>query len=236
MGEMVESLQTIVNMLLSGDKDLYEIIFLSLKVSLLAVVIGMLLGIPFGAFLGLVRFPGRGLVVAVVYTLMGLPPVLAGLLIYFIISRYGPLGEWGLLYTWIAMVMAQVMLVTPIITGLTMVAVRNKEKAFLETAVTLGANGWQKVWLVIREARNGIVAAVVTAFGRAIAEVGAVMLVGGNIEHFTRVMTTAIVLETGKGNFELALGLGLVLLTISFVVNGFLTFGVVRYLDRGEEQ
>ncbi|MHB8172698.1 MAG: ABC transporter permease [Thermincolia bacterium] len=233
---MVESLQTIVNMLLSGDKDLYEIIFLSLKVSLLAVVIGMLLGIPFGAFLGLVRFPGRGLVVAVVYTLMGLPPVLAGLLIYFIISRYGPLGEWGLLYTWIAMVMAQVMLVTPIITGLTMVAVRNKEKAFLETAVTLGANGWQKVWLVIREARNGIVAAVVTAFGRAIAEVGAVMLVGGNIEHFTRVMTTAIVLETGKGNFELALGLGLVLLTISFVVNGFLTFGVVRYLDRGEEQ
>jgi len=234
LGGILESLQTITNMLLSGDKELYEIIFLSLRVSLLAVAIGMLIGIPFGAFLGLFRFPGRTLVVVAVYTLMGLPPVLAGLVIYFLLSRYGPLGEWQLLYTWTAMVMAQVLLVTPIITGLTMVAVRGKERAFTETAVTLGANGWQTAWLIIREARNGIAAAVVTAFGRAIAEVGAVMLVGGNIQHFTRVMTTAIVLETGKGNYDLALGLGLVLLMISFMVNGFLTLGALRYLDRGE--
>ncbi|MCL4441465.1 MAG: ABC transporter permease [Firmicutes bacterium] len=226
---------SIVKLILSGDKALYEIILLSLKVSIAATTIGMLLGIPFGTLMGMYRFPGRQVVVIIIYTLMGLPPVLAGVIIYLLLSAKGPLGELQLLFTPTAMVTAQVLLVTPIITGLTMVAVRGKEKLYLETAVSMGASRLQAAWLVIREAKAGIMAAIVTAFGRAIAEVGAVMLVGGNIEHVTRVMTTSIILETRKGNFDLALSLGLVLLAISFMINGFLVAGVLKYLQRGEQ-
>jgi len=234
MGGFWDSGSEVLKLFLSGDKALYEIIFLSLKVSLAAVSIGMLTGIPFGAFLGMCRFPGRQLVIILVYTFMGLPPVLAGVLIYLLLSAKGPLGEWQLLFTPTAMVIAQVLLVTPIIAGLTMVAVRSKEKAYLETIISTGANRMQTAWMIIREAKAGIMAAIVTAFGRAIAEVGAVMLVGGNIDHYTRVMTTAIILETRKGNFNLALGLGMVLLIISFIINGFLVAGVLQYLQRGE--
>lgn len=235
MGDFSGSVMQILKLFLSGDKALYEIIFLSLKVSLTAVGIGMLLGIPIGTFLGMYRFPGRQLVVMFVYTLMGLPPVLAGVLIYLLLSAKGPLGAWELLFTPTAMVIAQSILVTPIISGLTMVAVRSKVREYLETAVSMGANRLQTAWIIIRESRNGIIAAIITAFGRAIAEVGAVMLVGGNIEHATRVMTTAIILETRKGNFDLALGLGFVLLLISFIINAFMVSGVLPYLQRGEQ-
>lgn len=235
MGEQWLSITQIVKLFLSGDKTLYEIIYLSLKVSLTAAAIGMLLGIPFGTFMGMYRFRGQQLIITFIYTLMGMPPVLAGVLIYLLLSTKGPLGELQLLFTPTAMVIAQVVLVTPIITGLTMVAVRGKEKVYSETAESMGANRLQSAWIIIREAKNGIMAAVITAFGRAIAEVGAVMLVGGNIDHYTRVMTTSIILETRKGNFDLALGLGLVLLAISFIINGFLVAGFLHYLQRGED-
>ncbi len=224
----------IIQMLIRGDAEIYEIIFLSLRVSLTATVVGTLLGIPLGTLLGLKEFRGRRVLINLIYTLMGLPPVLAGLLIYLLLSRSGPLGALQLLFTPAAMVLAQVMLVTPIITGLTTVAVQAKEKVFSETAVTLGALPWQAAFLVLKEARRGIVVGIITAFGRAIAEVGAVMLVGGNIQHYTRVMTTAIVLETRKGDYSLAMGLGLVLLLLSFTINGILYGGLIQFAQRGE--
>lgn len=210
------------------NPDVMEIIILSLKVSTTAVIIGMLLGIPIGTLLGLFSFPGRQIIIALIYTLMGFPPVLVGVIVYLMLSRGGVLGELELLFTPSAMMIAQVILVTPIITGLTLSAIYSKEKVFAETAQSLGANRWQIVWTLIRESRKGIWAALATAYGRAISEVGAVMLVGGNIDHHTRVMTTAIILETRKGNFQIGLALGLILLLISFVMNSFLMMGMLR--------
>lgn len=228
-------LQDIFQLLLAADSELIEIIRLSLQVSFTAVIIGILLGIPFGTLMGLYNFPGRQIIVVLNYTMMGLPPVLVGVLVYLLLSAKGPMGAFELLFTPTAMVVAQVCLVTPIISGLTMVAVRGKVKQFWESAISLGATQLQAAWLVIKEAKLGIIAAVITAFGRAISEVGAVMLVGGNIEHSTRVMTTAIILETRKGNFVLGLGLGLVLLIISFIINGLMTFATLRVAQRGDE-
>lgn len=224
MHELTQALSAVIHQLISGDPEIYEIILLSLKVSLTALIIGMALGIPAAALLALTRFPGQKVLENIVYTLMGLPPVLAGLVVYLFISRKGPLGEWELLFTPGAMIIAQAILVFPIITGLSLTAIRSKEKYYTETAISLGAAPWQVAQTVLREASSGITAGVITAFGRAIAEVGAVMLVGGNIAHSTRVMTTAIVLETRQGNFSLALGLGLVLLVISYLINTLLQF------------
>jgi len=220
----MESLKQVIAMLLAGNPDLYEIIFLSLRVSLAAVALGVLAGIPLGAFLSFRDFQGGKLISNILFTFMGLPPVLAGLFVYFLVTRHGPLGRWQLLFTPTAMVMAQFLLVFPIITGLSMVAIKSKADHYAATAISLGASPRQVAWTVVKEARLGIMAAITTAFGRAIAEVGAVMLVGGNIEHSTRVMTTAIMMETRKGNYSLALALGLVLLTISFITNSLLTY------------
>jgi tungstate transport system permease protein len=208
--------------------DVWEIILLSLKVTTSAIAIGMLIGIPFGAFLGLYSFPGKRLLVVLVYTCMGLPPVLVGVIVYLLLSRYGPLGPLGLLFTPKAMIIAQVALVTPILTGLTMSAVQEKERAYWETAKSLGASPVQMIATIVKEARRGIWSGVAAAYGRAISEVGAVMLVGGNIEHHTRVMTTAIILETRMGNFSAALQLGLVLLAVSFLFNSFLMAGALH--------
>lgn len=213
--------------------DVGEIIRLSLQVTTTSVLLGMLIGIPAGALLGLSSFPGKQLIVALVYTFMGLPPVLVGVLVYLLLSRYGPLGFLDLLFTPEAMVIAQVVLVTPILTGLTMAAVHAKERSYWETAKSLGASPLQLMLTIIREAKGGIWAGVATAYGRAISEVGAVMLVGGNIEHHTRVMTTAIILETRTGNFAAGLQLGLVLMAISFVFNSFLLVGVLNQMKRG---
>ncbi|QQE73366.1 ABC transporter permease [Brevibacillus composti] len=210
--------------------EVWEIIWLSLKVTTTAILLGACAGIPLGAFLGLYSFPGKRLAVILIYTCMGLPPVLVGVLVYLLLSRYGPLGSLGLLFTPEAMVIAQFVLVTPILAGLTMSAVHSKERAYWETAKSLGASPWQLVATIIREARKGIWAGVAAAYGRAISEVGAVMLVGGNIEHHTRVMTTAIILETRMGNFSAGLQLGLVLLLISFLFNSFLVSGVLQQL------
>jgi tungstate transport system permease protein len=208
--------------------DVWEIIWLSLKVTTTAIAIGMLIGIPFGAFLGLYSFPGKRLLVVLIYTCMGLPPVLVGVIVYLLLSRYGPLGSLGLLFTPQAMIIAQVALVTPILTGLTMSAVQEKERAYWETAKSLGASPVQMIATIVKEAQRGIWSGVAAAYGRAISEVGAVMLVGGNIEHHTRVMTTAIILETRMGNFSAALQLGLVLLAISFLFNSFIMAGALN--------
>jgi tungstate transport system permease protein len=221
---LLEGIIEAFSLIFTLDPNLVRIVLLSLQVSLLAVVFATLAGVPLGAYLGLKPPERTRFVSKLLYTLMGLPPVVAGLVIYLLISRMGPLGFLGLLYSPTAMVMAQFALAVPIIAALTMIGIRSKGKEVQETARTLGAGRFLTAWTVVRESRFAIFGAVVTGLGRVIAEVGAVMIVGGNIEGHTRVMTTAIVLETGKGNFELALGLGLILLLISFFINSLLHY------------
>lgn len=222
MPRLLEGILEAFTLIIRLDPELMKIVLLSLRVSGAAIIISTLLGVPLGTLLGLKPEQKIALVNKVIYTLMGLPPVVAGLLIYLLLSRMGPLGVLGLLYTPTAMIIAQVTLALPIVTGLTMVGVRSRGKEVEETARSLGAGPLLRAWTVVRESRIALLGAVVTGFGRVIAEVGAVMMVGGNIEGHTRVMTTAIVLETRKGNYEYAIGLGLILLLLSFVVNTFL--------------
>jgi tungstate transport system permease protein len=201
-----------------------EILLLSLRVSGTALLISTLVGIPLGAFLGLSRFPGRRFVVALVYTGMGFPPVVIGLLVYLLLSRSGPIGglEWSLvpkLFTPGAMVIAQSIIAFPLVAGFTMAAVMGVDPQLRQQMQALGATRRQIVGVVLAEARLGVLVSIVAGFGSIISEVGAVILVGGNIEHRTRVLTTAIVLETRKGNFGLALALGGVLLSLAFIAN-----------------
>jgi tungstate transport system permease protein len=209
-------------LILHLNPELFGIIFLSLEVSGLALLIAIVVGLPAGSFLGLKKFPGRGLAVSSVNTFMGLPPVAVGLFVYLLLSRKGPLGFMGLLYSPSAMVIAQTILAVPIVTALCHTAVANVAPLIRQAARTLGATQMQETLAVIHEARYGIYSAVIAAFGRVMAEVGAILIVGGNIAGYTRVMTTTIALETDKGNFELALALGIILLAISFVINAAL--------------
>ena len=204
------------------DAEIVQVTILSLQDSMIALALSALIGIPAGAASALKKFPGKKLLLNIVYTLMGLPPVLAGLFVYLLLTYRGPLGQYELLFSPAAMVIAQVLLATPIIWGLTARAVMALEQNVYDTAVTLGASRRQAALTLIRESRMGIIAALTTAFGRVIAEVGAVMLVGGNIRWATRVLTTSIVLETRMGNFSTALALGIILLTISFLINLFI--------------
>ncbi|NLB51379.1 MAG: ABC transporter permease [Syntrophomonadaceae bacterium] len=204
------------------DAEIVQVTILSLQVSMIALALSALIGIPAGAASALKKFPGKKLLLNIVYTLMGLPPVLAGLFVYLLLTYRGPLGQYELLFSPAAMVIAQVLLATPIIWGLTARAVMALEQNVYDTAVTLGASRRQAALTLICESRMGIIAALTTAFGRVIAEVGAVMLVGGNIRWATRVLTTSIVLETRMGNFSTALALGIILLTISFLINLFI--------------
>jgi len=206
-------------LIISLDKELLEIIFLSLKVSLTALFLASLLGVPLGAFLGLKNFPGKTIVLVLLNTGMGLPPVVVGLFLYMLFSRSGPLGFLHLLYTPTAMIVAQFVLAFPIVTALTQSAIVKVDPIIKLTAKTLGATSFQIALTVIREARYGIFAGIIAGLGRVMAEVGAILIVGGNIAGYTRVMTTTIALETDKGNFELALALGIILLIISFVIN-----------------
>lgn len=208
--------------LTAAHAEIVEIVLLSLAVSGSAVILSSMVAVPLGAYLALKRFAGQRLFLRLTYMLMSLPPVLAGLLVYLILSHSGPLGRLNLLFTPVAMVAAQILLVLPIITGLTASAVAEKERVVMETALSLGASGSQAVLAVMGEARRGIVAGILAGFGRAFGEVGAVMLVGGNIRHFTRVLTTSIILQTRQGNFALALTLGFILLLISFVVSSIM--------------
>lgn len=219
MNDLLDGLRQALFLLLSGDADTWQIIALSLRVTGLALLISTVLGIPLGALLGLRAFPGRGLVVALVYTGMGLPPVVAGLLVYLLLSRAGPLGLLGWLFTPRAMVVAQTIISLPLIAGLTSAAVQGVDPALRLQVRSLGATPVQVMRAVLWEARASVLVAVLAGFGSIISEVGAVMLVGGNIQGETRVLTTAIVLETRTGAFDRALALAAVLLAITFLIN-----------------
>jgi tungstate transport system permease protein len=208
-----------LSLLLNFDAALFQIVALSLQVSLLAVLIAAVLGFPLGAAVALWRFPGRGGMIVVLNALMGLPPVVAGLMVYLLLSRAGPLGEWGLLFTPGAMVLAQVVLVLPILAALSRQKVEELLGEYREQFVSLGMSRSRMMPTLLWDARFALLTILLAGFGRASAEVGAVMMVGGNIEGVTRVMTTSIVLETGKGNLPLALGLGIVLLTLVMLIN-----------------
>jgi tungstate transport system permease protein len=205
-------------LILSLDPELIQVTLLSLQVSLSALLVSGLLGIPAGTFLALKDFAGRKLILNIIYTLMGLPPVLAGLIVFLVLSNRGPLGEWQLLFTPSAMVIAQVLLGFPLVAGLSARAVMSQRQEASETAVMLGATRTIAILSIIREARMGIIAALTTALGRLIAEVGAVMMVGGNIQGKTRVLTTSIVLETRMGHDSRALGIGIILLILAFII------------------
>ena len=201
------------------DAELVEIVSLSLQVSLTAVLCAAVIGLPIGAALGVARFPGRQAVIVLLNALMGLPPVVAGLVIYLLLSRAGPLGELGLLFTPTAMVIAQTVLVTPIVAALTRQTVEDLHAEYAEQFRSLAVGPVQATATLLWDGRYSLFTGLLAGFGRAIAEVGAVIIVGGNINHVTRVMTTTIALETSKGNLELALGLGIILIALAVLVN-----------------
>ncbi|CAD5263815.1 MULTISPECIES: ABC transporter permease [Halomonadaceae] len=210
---------TALTLILSMDSALISIVMLSLQVSLMAVLIASLIALPLGAALALWRFPGRNVVIVALNALMGLPPVVAGLCVYLLLSRAGPLGEWGLLFTPTAMVIAQVILVLPIIAALTRQQVEALYGEYAEQLNSLGLTRLRMIPTLLWDARFGLLTVILAGFGRASAEVGAVMIVGGNIDGVTRVMTTSIVLETSKGNLPMALGLGIILLALVTMIN-----------------
>ena len=227
MGSIIEGFVKAFSLIYGLDKELLNIIFLSIKVSGIALLIATAAGVPAGALVGLKRFPGRGFTITILNTFMGLPPVVVGLFVYLILSRSGPLGFMGLLYTPSAMVIAQTILAFPIVASLSHSAIVNVDPVIKKASVTLGAGPYGVAATIVKEARYGIMSGVIAGFGRVMAEVGAILIVGGNIAGYTRVMTTTIALETDKGNFELALALGIVLLIISLMVN-FLLYAVQK--------
>lgn len=220
---LLEGLREALRLLFVGDAEVWSVLAFSLQVSGTATVLALLLGIPAGAALALARFPGRSFVVAAVNAGMGLPPVVVGLFVSIALWRSGPLGALEILYTPAAIVIAQAVIAAPIVTGITLAAVQNVPAPFRLQLVALGASRTQMVAVVLREARLPMLAAVMAGFGAVISEIGASMMVGGNIKGQTRTLTTAMVLETGKGNFELAIALALLLLGLIFLVNWLLT-------------
>ena len=219
MNGFAESLGAAFALIATGDAALGEIVGLSLKVSLTAVLLACLLGLPVGAAVGAFRFPGRAALAVALNALMGLPPVVVGLIVYLMLSASGPLGPLGLLYTPTAMIIAQTILVAPIVAALTRQVVEDLSVEYAEQFASLGVGAIDRLGALLWDARFSLLTVALAGFGRAIAEVGAVIIVGGNINHVTRVMTTSIALETSKGNLELALALGIVLLAIALGVN-----------------
>ena len=216
-------LREALRLLFTADRELVAILLLSLQVSGLATLVSLALGIPAGAALALLRFPGRTLVVSAVNAGMGLPPVVVGLFVTLLLWRSGPLGAWEILYTPAAIVLAQAVIAAPIVMGITLAAVQNVPENFRLQLLGLGASRLQMVRVVLREARLPMLAAVMAGFGGIISEIGASLMVGGNIKGQTRTLTTAMVLETGKGNFEIAIALSILLLVLVFAVNWALT-------------
>src|SRR5690349_11429011 len=219
MHSILEAIRAAVRLIASGDATLGEIVLLSLSVSLSAVALAALLGLPLGAAIAVGRFPGRRTAIVLLNALMGLPPVVVGLAVYLLLSRAGPLGELGLLFTPGAMVMAQTVLVLPIIAALCRQAVEDAWAEYEEQLRSLGAHGARAALTLLWDIRFSLLTAILAGLGRASAEVGAVIIVSGNIDGVTRVMTTAIALETSKGDLTLALGLGIVLLTLVMALN-----------------
>jgi len=230
MQELTQAAVQAVELVLSADADLVEIVALSLRVSLLAVLVATLIGMPLGAALAVARFPGRHVIIVLVNSLMGLPPVVVGLLVYLLLSASGPLKSLQLLYTPVAMIIAQAVLVTPIVTALSRQILSDLHQEYEQQLTLFGLGTFGKLKVLLWDGRYSLATALLAGFGRAIAEVGAVILVGGNIDHVTRVMTTTIALETSRGNLALALALGFILITIAIVVNA--TVAIMRYSAR----
>ena len=220
-------------LILEGDSELWAIVLLSLHVSVFAVLISAIIGMPVGAALAVARFPGRRMMIVLMNALMGFPPVVVGLLVYLMLSRSGPLGVLELLYTPTAMIIAQVVLVTPIVAALTRQVIEMLAEEYSEQLRSLGVSRLASVPVLLWDARLALITALLAGFGRAIAEVGAVIIVGGNINHVTRVMTTTIALETSKGNLALALALGAILIGIAVAVNAIVSALSLRAEQEG---
>ena len=229
MDLLLAGVRRAVALIVGGDAEIWQVLVLSLQVSGTATLFALVLGIPAGAALALSRFPGRTLAVSAVNTGMGLPPVVVGLFVTLLLWRSGPFGDWEILYTPAAIVLAQAVIASPIVTGITLAAVQNVPERFRLQLLGLGASRAQMVWVVLREARLPMLAAVMAGFGGVISEIGASMMVGGNIKGSTRTLTTAMVLETGKGNFDAAIALAVLLLALIFLVN----WGLTRVQQRG---
>ena len=220
-----------LQLIITADPALFAIVKLSLLISLSATLIAALIGLPFGALIALTRFRGREMVTVTLNALMGLPPVVVGLAIYLALSRSGPLGTWGLLFTPTAMVIAQTVLVTPIVSALARQTIEDLWVEYRDELAAMNVSPLRRISTLIWDARFSLVTALLAGFGRAAAEVGAIIIVGGNIEHFTRTMTTTIALETSKGNLPLAMGLGLILIFIIVLIN-VMAWGMRRAGER----
>ena len=231
MRDLAEGLSQAAHLVVTLDPDLIEITALSLKVSMGATLVACVLGLPLGAWLAVNRFVMRRFVIAILNALMGLPPVVVGLIVYVIFSRAGPLGVLGLLFTPTVMVIAQVVIITPIVASIAHQAIRDLWADYHDLLISLNASRLQRIQALLWDGRRALMTAGLAGFGRAIGEVGAIMVVGGNIDHATRVLTTAIALETGKGEFGMALALGFVLIGLSILVN--LTLHMLGRTERG---
>ncbi len=219
MEQIIEGFKSALSLIASFDPELISIVSLTLFVTIAATAMAAVISIPLGIFLGIKDFPLKSLVVRILYTFMSLPPVIVGLFVFLLIVRRGPLGGLGILFTATAMIIAQFLLVTPIITGIVYNGTLEKGRDIKNLGKTLGASRLQLLLLLIRELRIEIFAGIISGYGRAISEVGAVMIVGGNIQGHTRVMTTAIAMLRSMGDYEMAIALGLVLLALSFIIN-----------------
>lgn len=222
VGFIFDSLQAALALIMSFDPEVYTTVWTSLYVSGIAIVFATLAGVPTGLIIGLGRFPGRRMVITLLNTLMALPTVVVGLVGYGFLSRMGPMGQFGLLFTPAAMVLGQIVLATPIIANYTLGALSASDSRIMPTALTLGASTSRGALLLLQEIRFGVIAAIIAGFGRIIAEVGVAMMLGGNIRGVTRTMTTAIALETSKGEFAFGLALGIFLLSVALLINMFL--------------
>ncbi len=230
---LIEAFSEALRLITSANPDLYEILWLSVKVSLTALLSASILALPLGTMLAISEFKGKHAIVTFFTAMMGLPPVVVGLFVYLMLSRSGPLGVLELLYTPTAMIIAQCILIVPIVTSLTYQIIEELNREYRELFFSLRINTRRSIFAYLWDARFSLLTTVLAGFGRAISEVGAVMIVGGNINHLTRIMTTAIALETSKGDLALALALGIVLLTIALVVNAFVMIVKTFAMDKG---
>ncbi|MBE7636631.1 ABC transporter permease subunit [Sneathiella sp. P13V-1] len=227
LGGVLEAFRLLVTL----DEDLIEISMRSMQVTFTAVFIASVIGLPLGAWLAVARFRYRRFSIALLNALMGLPPVVVGLFVYVVLSRSGPFGVLDLLFTPTAMIVAQVIIVTPIIASISHQVLRELWFSYHDLLISIGATKWQRMLALLKDGRRGLLTATLTGFGRAVGEVGAIMIVGGNIDHLTRVLTTAIALEVGKGDFPLAIGLGIVLISLALIVN--LSIHLLSRTERG---
>lgn len=231
MDFIIEGIKESIFLIFSFDKEVYQVIFLSLYVSGISVLISTIISLPIGIITGISKFKGKKLFSRILFTFMGLPPVVVGLIVFLSIARRGPLGEFQLKFTPTAMIIAQTLLITPIIMGNIFNSFKNNGNEIMMSAKTLGANKLHTMWILIKELKPFILIAVVTGFGRAISEVGAVLLVGGNIEGKTRVMTTYISMNTSMGNYSKSIAMAIILILLAFIINSILYKFVIGESD-----